>query len=493
MPKAIVIGAGIAGIAASLRLKAQGFEVEVHEANPHTGGKLHALSQDGYRFDLGPSLFTMPQFVEELFALFGEDVTTHFEYIQKEVICNYFWSDGTTFSAKSDKQEYIEELCSTFGESPKKVKAFLNRNKEKYELTAPLFLENSLHKIHTYLNTNTLKSIAQLYKLHIFQSLDKTAKAYFKNTKTVQLVNRYATYNGSNPYKTPGIMSLIPHLEQYYGTFFPKGGMHRISQSLYELGLRQNISYHLNSKVDSILTEKGRAVGIELENGEHRKADLVICNMDVFPTYKQLLATHKAPEKTLAQERSSSALIFYWGIEKSFPNLDLHNIFFSDDYQNEFEHLFDKKSICDDPTVYVNISSKDNPEDAPKNCENWFVMINAPAHYNQDWNALVQKTRVNILRKLSKILNTDIESLIATEYILEPSGIEKNTSSYRGALYGAASNDTMAAFLRHPNFNKKIKNLYHCGGSVHPGGGIPLCMLSAKIVSDLVQHDFNTQ
>ena len=493
MPKAIVIGAGIAGIAASLRLKAQGFEVEVHEANPYTGGKLHAISQDGYRFDLGPSLFTMPQFVEELFALFGEDVTTHFEYIQKEVICNYFWSDGTTFSAKSDKQEYIEELCATFGESPKKVTAFLNRNKEKYELTAPLFLENSLHKIHTYLNTNTIKSIAQLYKLHIFQSLDKTAKAYFKNTKTVQLVNRYATYNGSNPYKTPGIMSLIPHLEQYYGTFFPKGGMHRISQSLYELGLRQNISYHLNSKVSSILTEKGRAAGIELENGEHRKADLVICNMDVFPTYKQLLATHKAPEKTLAQERSSSALIFYWGIEKSFPNLDLHNIFFSDDYQNEFEYLFDKKSICDDPTVYVNISSKDNPEDAPKNCENWFVMINAPAHYNQDWNALVQKTRVNILRKLSKILNTDIEALIATEYILEPSGIEKNTSSYRGALYGAASNDTMAAFLRHPNFNKKIKNLYHCGGSVHPGGGIPLCMLSAKIVSDLVQHDFNTQ
>ena len=493
MPKAIVIGAGIAGIAASLRLKAQGFEVEVHEANPYTGGKLHAISQDGYRFDLGPSLFTMPQFVEELFALFGEDVTRHFEYIQKEVICNYFWSDGTTFSAKSDKQEYIEELCTTFGESPKKVKAFLNRNKEKYELTAPLFLENSLHKVHTYLNTNTIKSIAQLYKLHIFQSLDKTAKAYFKNTKTVQLVNRYATYNGSNPYKTPGIMSLIPHLEQYYGTFFPKGGMHRISQSLYELGLRQNISYRLNSKVSSILTEKERAVGIALENGEHRKADLVVCNMDVFPTYKQLLATHKAPEKTLAQERSSSALIFYWGIEKSFPNLDLHNIFFSDDYQNEFEHLFDKKSICDDPTVYVNISSKDNPEDAPKNCENWFVMINAPAHYNQDWNALVQKTRVNILRKLSKILNTDIEALIATEYILEPSGIEKNTSSYRGALYGAASNDTMAAFLRHPNFNKKIKNLYHCGGSVHPGGGIPLCMLSAKIVSDLVQHDFNTQ
>jgi len=493
MPKAIVIGAGIAGIAASLRLKAQGFEVEVHEANPYTGGKLHAISQDGYRFDLGPSLFTMPQFVEELFALFGEDVATYFEYIQKEVICNYFWSDGTTFSAKSDKQEYIEELCTTFGESPKKVTAFLNRNKEKYELTAPLFLENSLHKIHTYLNTNTLKSIAQLYKLHIFQSLDKTAKAYFKNTKTVQLVNRYATYNGSNPYKTPGIMSLIPHLEQYYGTFFPKGGMHRISQSLYELGLRQNISYHLNSKVNSILTKKGRAVGIELENGEHRKADLVICNMDVFPTYKQLLATHKAPEKTLAQERSSSALIFYWGIEKSFPNLDLHNIFFSDDYQNEFEYLFDKKSICDDPTVYVNISSKDNPEDAPKNCENWFVMINAPAHYNQDWNALVQKTRVNILRKLSRILNTDIQALIATEYVLEPSGIEKNTSSYRGALYGAASNDTMAAFLRHPNFNKKIKNLYHCGGSVHPGGGIPLCMLSAKIVSDLVQHDFNTQ
>lgn len=493
MPKAIVIGAGIAGIAASLRLRSQGFDVEVYEANPYTGGKLHAINQDGYRFDLGPSLFTMPQFIEELFELFGEEVTAHFEYIQKEIICNYFWSDGTTFSAKSDKQEYVEELCETFDESPAKVNAFLNRNQQKYELTAPLFLENSLHKLNTYLNTNTLKSIAQIYKLHIFQSLDQTAKAYFKNKKTVQLINRYATYNGSSPYKTPGIMSLIPHLEQYYGTFFPKGGMHRISQSLYELGLRQNVSFNLSCKIRSILTDKGQAIGVMLENGEEQKADLVVCNMDVFPTYKSLLADHKAPKKTLAQERSSSALIFYWGIERSFPKLDLHNIFFSDNYQEEFEYLFDKKSICDDPTVYVNISSKDNPDDAPENCENWFVMINAPANYNQDWDVLVQKTRANILRKLSGILNTDIEALIATEYILEPTGIEKNTSSYRGALYGAASNNTMAAFLRHPNFNKKIKNLYHCGGSVHPGGGIPLCMLSAKIVSDLVRHDFKTQ
>jgi len=208
--------------------------------------------------------------------------------------------------------------------------------------------------------------------------------------------------------------------------------------------------------------------------------------MDIVPTYRKLLQDFPAPEMVLRQERSSSALIFYWGIKQKFQELDLHNIFFAKDYVSEFKNIFEYHSISDDVTVYINITSKDVLQDAPAGHENWFVMVNAPCNTNQDWDEIIQRTRNNILNKLSKQLGVDIAPLIVAESILDPRSIESRTQSYQGSLYGAASNNQFAAFLRHPNFSKRIQNLYFCGGSVHPGGGIPLCLLSAKITSELI-------
>jgi phytoene dehydrogenase-like protein len=208
--------------------------------------------------------------------------------------------------------------------------------------------------------------------------------------------------------------------------------------------------------------------------------------MDIYPTYKKLLPKLKSPTKILKQERSSSAVIFYWGIKKSFEALELHNIFFSEDYQQEFKAIFEDLTVCEDPTIYINITSKDVPTDAPKGCENWFVMINTPADHGQDWDEIVTRLRERILSKVSEELGTEIEPLISCEEVLTPPLIQDKTQSHLGALYGASSNNTMAAFLRHANFSKRIKNLYFCGGSVHPGGGIPLCLLSAKIVDDMI-------
>ncbi|MCT4560275.1 MAG: phytoene desaturase, partial [Crocinitomicaceae bacterium] len=227
--------------------------------------------------------------------------------------------------------------------------------------------------------------------------------------------------------------------------------------------------------------------GIETDQG-FISADVVFCNSDVRPTYKHLLPQLPFPSTIFQQESSSSALIFYWGIKKRFPKLDLHNIFFSDHYKEEFDAIFDQQTILHDPTVYVHISSKMKPDDAPENCENWFVMINVPANSGQDWDELKTFARERIIAKLNRILQTDLESLIDFEEMLDPILIEQRTSSYAGALYGSSSNDRMAAFFRHPNFSK-IRGLYFVGGSVHPGGGIPLCLLSAKIaVNDLVQN-----
>jgi phytoene desaturase len=485
MPEAIVIGAGIGGIAAALRLRHKGYSVTVFEANTYAGGKLHALTLEGYRFDLGPSLFTMPHLVTELFELYDLEPQSFFKYKKKSTICNYFWEDGTRFSALSDTDAFISEAEKTFGESRKKIKSYLDQNKKKYDLTATLFLEKSLHKAGTYFSLETLRAFTQIFTLDVNKSLHQVNTHFFSNPKLIQLFNRYATYNGSSPYKTPGIMSMIPHLEMHYGTFFPKGGMHSISQRLFELALDQGIRFRFSEKVDRILVEGGRAKGVSTCKGSYY-SEVMVSNMDIFPTYKNLLPDQAHPKKVLQQERSSSALIFYWGIRKEFPELDLHNIFFSSNYEKEFNTIFNSKTLYEDPTVYINITSKDEPNEAPSGHENWFVMINAPGNYGQDWESLKRKAKCHIIKKLNRILNIDLASLITVEHILDPVGIEMNTSSYRGALYGAASNDTFAAFLRHPNFTQKIKDLYFCGGSVHPGGGIPLCLLSAKIVSSLV-------
>jgi phytoene desaturase len=481
----IIVGAGIAGLATSIRLKSAGFDVNVFEMNSYPGGKLTEFSENGYRFDMGPSLFTMPQFVEELFAVAGKKMTDYFEYHRKKTVCHYFYEDGTRFQAAADQEGFAKNAASSFDVKEKDILNYFKRSKKKYDLTASLFLEKSLHKASTYFSFDTLKAIVQMGSLDINTSLHNYNTHQFSDPRLVQLFDRFATYNGSDPYQTPGIMSMIPHLEQYFGTFFPKGGMHSITMSLFQLAKDLGVKFHFNTKVEKILVEKKKAVGIQTES-EKYFADCIVSNSDVVPTYRNLLKDQKAPEKVLKQPRSSSALIFYWGVTKEFPELDLHNIFFSKEYQKEFETIFHQNNVIDDPTVYINITSKEEKNDAPVGCENWFVMINTPSNTGQDWDEIIERSRQNIIQKLSRILGKDLSKLIDYESILDPRLIESKTISYQGALYGAASNNKFAAFLRHPNFTQKISNLYFCGGSVHPGGGIPLCLLSGKIVSELI-------
>lgn len=483
MKTAIVIGAGIGGLAIALRLKKQDYHVLVIEKNDYAGGKLHAIDQDGYRFDLGPSLFTLPHLIDDLLQLFPEQENL-FSYRSKQVACHYFWEDGTIFKASTDSNQFVSTAAIIFKEEEKTLHSYLQKSKKKYNLTKSLFLEKSLHKAATYLSMDTVKALINTPFLGISNTLDQENRV-FKNPKLTQLFNRYATYNGSSPYQTPGIMSMIPHLELGLGTYYPDGGMHRISQSLFEMGKKVGVEFRFRESVTQINHLDNKVTGITTDRATY-EADLVVSNMDIYPTYRNLMKNIKAPEKTLQQERSSSALIFYWGIDRIFPELDLHNILFSEDYQTEFEHIFKHKTLSKDPTVYINITSKESQEDAPEGHENWFVMINAPGDYGQDWEQIVQETKQDIIMKIEKCLHVNISNHIKTEYVLTPQGIETNTSSYRGALYGAASNDKFAAFLRHPNFNKRVENLYHVGGSVHPGGGIPLCLLSAQITSDLI-------
>lgn len=480
-----IIGAGIAGLATAIRLACRGFEVTVFEANDYAGGKLTVLEQDGFRFDAGPSLFTLPTLIDELLELVGKNTVEEFAYTRLPIVCKYFYEDGTVIDGFSKPKQFCVEVYKKTGVHPQKVFEHLERSRQKYELTKKIFLQNSLHKAQTYLNGNTLRAISQLPKLELNKSMNAANEAQFQHPKIVQLFNRFATYNGSNPYQAPATLNIIPHLEHNLGAYFPIGGMHAITETLHRVAKGLGVNFHFNSRVEGIKVKDKKIVGLEV-GGKLWEFDKVVSNMDVFYTYKRLMPDQKAPQKTLEQAKSSSALIFYWGIKREFPQLDLHNIFFSKNYQAEFNHIFQRKTVFEDPTIYVNISSKYQSSDAPKGCENWFVMVNVPSNEGQDWESIIEMTRQNLLEKLSRILEVDVASLIATESILDPRSIEAKTASHQGALYGSNSNNKFAAFLRHPNFSSKIKGLYFCGGSVHPGGGIPLCLLSAKIVDGLI-------
>ncbi|MDT3404193.1 1-hydroxycarotenoid 3,4-desaturase CrtD [Mucilaginibacter terrae] len=486
-PQALIIGAGIAGIATAIRLAVKGYHVQVFEANSYPGGKLSEFEQQGYRFDAGPSLFTMPQYVDELFKLAGKNPKDYFTYQKLDVVCNYFYPDGSRLKAYADPDKFAAEIKLQTGETAEAINQY-NRNSARiYDITNHVFLEQSLHRLQTYLSSKTLKSILRLFQIDAFRTMNAANQSFFKDKRLVQFYDRYATYNGSNPYQAPATLNVIPHLEQHFGAYFPKGGMYSIISSLVKLAEESGVQFHYNFPIDEIVLAGKKASGIKV-NDDFIGADVVVSNMDVWFTYRKLLNKHPQlfPEKILNQERSSSALIFYWGIKKQFDQLDLHNIFFSADYEAEFNAIWKQKSIHQDPTVYLNISSKHQQTDAPAGHENWFTMINVPANTGQNWDELIKEARQNIIKKLSAQLGENITPLIESESILDPRSIESRTSSYQGSLYGTSSNSQFAAFLRHANRSSKIKNLYFCGGSVHPGGGIPLALLSGRIVSEWV-------
>lgn len=483
-----IIGSGVSGLSASIRLSNMGYEVNVFEANKYPGGKLTSFKLGNYRFDAGPPLFTMPEYVDELFRLFNENPRRFFNYKKKEIICKYFWQDGKKITAYADKDKFFNEINSEFGVSSKILKKYLDKAKKKYDLTSDLFLKKSLHKLGTFLSIKTIKALSKLSIFEIGKTLSEVNEGILKEPHLVQFYNRYATYNGSSPYSTPGIMTVIQHLESHYGTYIPEGGMHSITKSLYELAKRQGVIFNFNECVSEIILKGSRAIGLVVD-GKNLFFDTVISNMDIYPTYEKLLPKVKFPSKIKNQERSSSAVIFYWGVSKKFDNLDLHNVFFSKDYRKEFNSIFNQKNIHDDPTIYVNITSKEIPTDSPENCENWYVMINTCGDNGQNWDLEVKKLKKIVLEKLESILGESISPFIEEEKIFTPKIIEKRTKSHKGSLYGSSSNGLFSAFLRHPNFSRKIKNLYFCGGSVHPGGGIPLCLLSAKITTELINKN----
>jgi len=485
-----VIGAGIGGLSAAARLADAGYRVHVFEKNPDPGGKARVLRGDGFRFDKGPSLMTMPFVFQDYFEELREDFEDYLRFERLNINCQYFFSDCTTLNAYADKELFSVEIANKTKDDEESVTRFFEHCQQLYDRTADTFLFNSPLQALKQVNTSNLSTLLHINALGIFTSLDKVNRNFFNDARTVQLFNRYATYNGSSPFHAPATFLIIPHVEFAFGAYNVIGGIYSIPDALSRLARKKGVSFHFKKEASKIIHEDHRIKGLRLQDGIF-DCDLVVANSDVRNTYNVLLGDHNSPLGLLynRKESSSSALVFYWGVKGDFDNLQIHNIFFSNDYHNEFKEIFRYKQCPRDPTVYINITSKYVKSDAPEQCENWFVMINAPYAAGQNWQDETQKTRRRILEKLRKTLDIDVEKRIIFESVWTPVDIERETGSCMGSLYGMASNSPTGAFLRQQNKSFLYRGLYFCGGTTHPGGGMPLALISGKIAADFVKRD----
>jgi phytoene desaturase len=500
--RAVVVGAGLGGLSAAIRLAASGWRVTVYEQQSLPGGKAGSEARGEWRFDTGPSLLTMPYVLEQLFAAAGREWTDYLEVERLEVICNYFWPDGTRLHAYGDPERFASEIEAKTGEPADHVRRYLDYAGRIHEVASEIFLWHSLHDHRTWFSKLFWSRLFRLGQIDPLRTMNAANESFFDDPRVVQLFNRYATYNGSSPYRTPATLNIIPFVEYVHGGYAVVGGIHSLPRALERLAGELGVEIRYGEKVDRIVTREGangpgrprrkrEATGVEV-GSRFVSADAVVSNVDVSVTYPELLGDEDARQlhRYRRLEPSSSGLVFSWGMSEEFPELTVNNIFFSSDYRREFAAIFDDHRLPDDPTIYINITSKVTPSDAPLGGENWFLLVNVPYVDGQDWASESARMRDTVIRRLSESLGRDVSGAIGEEGVMTPEDIERRTMSYRGALYGIASNTRLASFARHPNRSPDYGGLYFCGGSAHPGGGMPLVMLSGKIAADLIRYDY---
>ena len=488
MKKVFIIGAGLGGLSAACRLAKSGFDVTVLEKNSNVGGKVNSVQADGYKFDTGASLITMKHIFEDLFAYCGRDINDYLEFKQLEPICRYFWNDKTRFDASDDLEKTLSAIAKLEPTDVEGFEKYLADSKQKYEIAERTFLAKSLNELPSLLRPSYLPD---LLKISTINTLDKHNEKYFKSEKLRQLFNRFATYNGSSPYKTPATFALIPYVEFGLGAWYVKGGIFEIPLQLERLARELGAKFRYEKEVEEITIEDGKTKGVRLKNGEALTSDIVVTNADAIETYRNLIDKDKRKiytDKKLAKiEPSCGGFVLLLGTNRKFEQLAHHNIFFSDNYIAEFEAIFETKTLPINPTIYICATSRTDVTQAPMNCENLFILVNAPYTSDSvDWSKERYDYPDKIIDKLEEFGLEGLRDSIEFKHVITPEDFEQKYRANKGSIYGVSSNGIFSAFMRVPNMAKDIENLYFVGGTTHPGGGMPLVLLSGKMACDLI-------
>lgn len=485
--QAVVIGGGLGGLAVALRLAAQGRAVTVCEQGGSFGGKMNLWNEHGFRFDTGPSLITMPWIFAELFSAAGSDIKDHLELIQVQPISDYIYPDGTKFSYSASMPEWLGTVRNLDPRDAEGFLRFLKLGAQLYEVSKHTFLRRRPLDWPSLTDVSTLKNMPWKYG---WGNYHDTVAAHFHSPYLRQLYDRYPTYVGSSPYKSPATLAVIPYIEFSFGGWYVKGGLYRIVESLLELSRRAGITLMNNARVVRIESSGSRVTGVQLADGTRLPADVVVMNGDA--SYAPSLLSGQADNLNgggglALGERSMSGFVMLLGVKRTMPELHHHAIYFSADYKREFDELFEARKFPADPTIYVNAPSRSDRSVVPGEGETLFVMANAPANDGDDWNEeQVAEARRRVFARLRACGFPDVENDIVVSDVWTPKRIGARYLMPGGAIYGTHSHGWKHAFLRPPNKDKKVKGLYYVGGSTHPGGGTPTVLLSAQITSELI-------
>lgn len=481
-----VIGAGIGGMTTALLLSLNGYKVTIFEKMPQSGGKMRQFRFAECTFDAGPSLITMPFILQDLFTSLHRSLETYIDLIPIEPLCRYHWSDNSVFDAYASEEQQKNALKTFSPESIDTITRYLHHAGEVYHATKDIFLFNKFEGIKEFFKKKNLPFLPLFPKLRTLTSLHAFNSHYFRDKRLVQLFDRFATYNGSNPYKAPATLMVIPFIEFYYGGWYPRGGIYSIAQALTTLCQEYNIPIQYNTAVRAINTSNKSIDSITLDSGETLRYDYVVSNADAYWTQKHLLK-----EKPSIPELSSSGFVIMAAVKKKNHSLGHHNIFFSENYEKEFHDIFVKKIPAEDMTIYISISSLTDSSQAPPDRENWFILVNTPADGgNNTWEYIAESYWKKIQQKLFKYGIELHDNDIIEKNIITPDTFAHDLNATGGSLYGGSSNSPFSAFLRPQNKSKKYKNLFYAGGTVHPGGGIPLVILSGTICAqELIATD----
>ena len=528
--KILVVGAGLGGLAAAIRLAHAGHDVEVWEKNGEPGGKLKELAQDGFSWGTGPSLLTMPHVLRDLFSAVGERLEDHLELVHLNSACRYFWTDGTV----------IDE-DATFWQQPDVAK-FLDYARGIYELSGEAYLSRPPSEFWRAFTPRNWPKLRHLGKVATTRTLAVEVERRLSDPHLRQIFLRFATYNGSSPYLTPATFNIIPYVEAEFGAWYVRGGMVKISEALAALAQRQGVTFRYHTTATAWNGTEATA-----HDGTRLHADFLICNGDVLtsvgspafgsrrppgdgqpdashitgdpakkmpssracrgislvsnispgarppsasPFLSSLLSDH-ARAKLHRPPLSTSGFILFLGVRGRDPRLAHHNIFFSDDYPNEFDQIHRQKISPTEPTIYISVSSRTDPAHAPDGHDNFFILVNAPARDPlQPWTpAETTAYRDVILQRLARFGIDNLPERIVTERAFTASDFAARDLAYHGSLYGWASHSIGASLFRPPLRAPGTRNVFFTGGTTHPGGGIPLVLLSGKMVADLIQQE----
>jgi len=488
--KAVIIGAGVAGIATAIFLAQKGITVEVYEKNANPGGRCGQMIQDGHRFDLGATILLMPSIYRNVFSSLGLDMDKELETTSLEPVYKLFFGDGTDFAFTRDKQRMKSQLEGIEPGSFALYERYVKEGYTFFNLSINGLLDRNFYHLFQFINFGSMRL---LFRLKTWIRHTTYIKRFFKDTRLQMAFTFQNIYVGQNPYKQPAFFSMLPGAEISEGALFPKGGMHEVVEKLLSKAVELGVQFQYKSPVSKIIINKNKTEGIQMEDGTVVNADLVIANADLPYVYSRLLPKSRLSERLKKKEYSCSAIVFHWGVDKVYPQLDHHSIFLNDPYKEGMEKIFNEKSVSVQPSFYIHAPVRTDKSAAPENQDTLSVIVpvgHVDEKVDQDWQQMKQTARDGVIRRLKEAGLADIEEHIKFETCYMPKTWESYCNVTNGSVFGSLSHTILQmGYFRPHNRHRKYKNLYFAGGSTHPGNGIPLVLLSAKLTSERILNN----